>query len=182
MERNKKVLKNQLQEFSKNELIDIVMKLSARKEIFDYVRVHFTEKSFGEQSLFDDTLEEIDELLHKAYKGKTPQHQACNKIKALTKRIKEFTDISKNKKLEADLLQHILTHFFDYNIRFWARDHASFDYKVALLLKRFLKIITQQLHPDYLVDYIDIANMFLKKIHYSSNHLQTVYDLPHEIE
>lgn len=182
MQRNKKILKDQLQEFSKSELIDIVLKLAARKEIFDFVRVNFTEKEFGEQSLFDETLEEIEELLAKPYKGRTPQHQACSKIKALTKRLKEFTDITKNKKLEADLLQHILDHFFDYEIRFWARDHASFDYKVALLLKRFIKVITQQLHPDYLVDYVDKTNEYLKKIHHSSNHLQTVYDLAMEIE
>jgi hypothetical protein len=182
MQRNKKILKDQLQEFSKNELIEIVLKLSGRKEIYDYVRVNYTEKGYGEQSLFDETLEEIEELLYKAYKGRTPQHQACSKIKALNKRLKEFTDISKNKKLEADLLLHILEHFFGYETRFWARDHASFDYKVALLLERFIKVITQQLHPDYLVDYSDKANLFLKKIHYSSDHLQTVCDMPMKIE
>lgn len=182
MLRDKKLLKTQLQEFNQKELIDIISKLAAKKEIFDYVRVNYTEKEYGEQSLFDETLEDIEDILHKAFKGRTQQHQECNKIKALTKRLKEFTDISKNKKLEADLLICILTYFFSLSRKLWGREFASFDYKVALLLKRLIRVTTQQMHPDYLVDYVDKINTYLVKIHYTSDHLQTVEALPLEIE
>ncbi|MEI7503816.1 MAG: hypothetical protein WCJ61_11080 [Paludibacter sp.] len=40
----------------------------------------------------------------------------------------------------------------------------------------------KKMHPDYLIDYVDKINEFLEKLHHTSNHIQTIYDLPKTIE
>ncbi|MBV5343064.1 hypothetical protein JZU68_05455 [bacterium] len=59
---------------------------------------------------------------------------------------------------------------------------SGYDYKVALLLKKLISLVAKKLHPDYFVDYQDEINDFLNKIHHTSNRINTVYDLPTEIQ
>jgi len=59
---------------------------------------------------------------------------------------------------------------------------SGYDYKVGLLLKRLINLVTKKLHPDYLIDYQDKLNEFLSKLHHTSNRINTIYDLPQQIE
>ena len=45
----------------------------------------------------------------------------------------------------------------------------AFDFKVGLLVKRLVKLVTKKMHKDYLVDYK------------CSNHINTIYSLPKEL-
>jgi hypothetical protein len=102
-------------------------------------------------------------------------------MSACVKRVNEFTKVSKNKIQEVDLLMYLLKKSFsDYNLCFGTYSTA-FDYKVFLILKRAINIVVKKIHEDYLLNYQDSLNLYLKNIHKKSNHLDSIYDLPAEI-
>jgi hypothetical protein len=103
-------------------------------------------------------------------------------LNACAKRINEFTVETKSKKMEADLVLYVLDLQFANPAEFFGARFASYDYKVGLLLKKFILLVTKKLHPDYLIDYLDKLNEFLTKLHQTSNRIKTVYDLPQMIE
>ena len=108
MPRDKAILKAQVNELSKKELVDIVLKLAGKRYNYEYLLVNFLDKDGGEQTLFEEAKEAIDTLCLKEYKGRTIQHQLAKKLNACTKRIGEFTVETKNKKLETDLVLYVL--------------------------------------------------------------------------
>jgi len=132
--------------------------------------------------LFEEAKEAIDKLVEKEFKGRTIQHQLAKRLNACTKRISEFTVETKNKKLEADLVLYVLEKQFANPAKVFGARFSGYDYKVGLLLKRLISLITKKLHPDYLIDYQEKLNEFLVKIHHTSNRINTIYDLPEMIE
>ncbi len=179
---NKALLKAQVSELSKKELVDIVLKLSAKKTNFDFLLINYLDKDGGEQSLFDEVIENIEVLCQKEYKGRTIQHQLVKRLKACTKKMTEFTSSVKNKKLEADLMVYLLDVQFTQSSTVFGARFSGYDYKVGLLLKKLISHVSHKMHPDYLIDYQVKINDFLAKIHRSSNHIQTIKDLPESID
>lgn len=182
MAHNKAILKEQLNLYTKSELVEMLMKLSAKRLNYEYLLVNFLDKTGGEQTLFDETIEKIDKLCEKTYNGSTIQKQALNKLNACVKCINEFTIEAKNKKLEADLILYVLKLQFENHKKIFGTRISGFDYKVGLLLKRLITIVTKKIHPDYLIDYQDAINEFLVKLHKTSNRIQTVRELPESID
>lgn len=182
MTREKAILNEQVNELSKNELVNIVLKLAGKRYNYEFLLVNFLDKDGGEQTLFEEAKEAIDKLAEKEFKGRTIQHQLSKKLNACTKRIAEFTVETKSKKLEADLVLYVLEKQFAHPAKVFGARFSGYDYKVGLLLKRLISIVTKKLHPDYLVDYQDKINEFLAKLHHTSNRINTIYDLPEMIE
>ena len=182
MPRDKAILKVQVNELSKKELVDIVLKLAGKRYNYEYLLVNFLDKDGGEQTLFEEAKEDIDKLCLKEYKGRTIQHQLVKKLNACTKRIAEFTVETRNKKLETDLVLYVLAMQFANPSKVFGARFSGYDYKVGLLLKRLINLVTKKLHPDYLIDYQDKLNEFLSKLHHTSNRINTIYDLPQQIE
>ena len=182
MPRNKAILKEQLAQLSKKELTEMVLKLSAKRYNYEFLLVNFLDTDGGEQTLFEEAKEDIDRLCQKEYKGRTTQHQLAKKLNACTKRITEFTIETKSKKLEADLVLYVLELQFTNPPRFFGAKFSGYDYKVGLLLKKLIGLVTKKLHPDYMVDYQDKINEFLHKLHKTSNRINTIYQLPESIE
>ena len=182
MPRNKAILKEQVAELSKKELVDIVIKLAAKRYNYEFLLVNFLDKDGGEQTLFEEAKEDIDKLCLKEFKGRTIQHQLVKKLNACTKRIGEFTIETKSKKLEADLVLYVLEKQFEHPSKVFGARFSGYDYKVGLLLKRLISLVTKKLHPDYLIDYQDKINEFLTKLHKTSNRINTIKDLPDSIE
>ncbi|ADQ79926.1 hypothetical protein Palpr_1787 [Paludibacter propionicigenes WB4] len=181
MPRDKAILKEQLAQLSKNELAEMVLKLAGKRYNYEFLLVNFLDKDGGEQTLFEEAREDIDQLFQKEFKGRTIQHQLVKKLNACTKRIGEFTIETKSKKLEADLVLHVLEKQFSHPINVFGARFSGYDYKVGLLLKRLINLITKKLHPDYLIDYQDKINEYLTKLHYTSNRINTIKDLPKTI-
>jgi len=179
---NKAFLKEQVSELSKKELVEIVIKLSAKKPNFDFLLINYLDKDGGEQSLFNEVIDDIETLCQKEYKGRTIQHQLVKRLKACTKKMTEFTTSVKNKKLEADLMVYLLDLQFTQPTKVFGARFSGYDYKVGLLLKKLITLVTKKMHPDYMIDYQDKINDFLDKIHLSSNHIQTIKDLPRVVE
>jgi hypothetical protein len=182
MSRDKAILKEQVNELSKKELVDIVLKLSAKRYNYEFLLVNFLDKEGGEQTLFEEAKEDIDRLCQKEFKGSTELKQHVKKLNACTKRITEFTVETKSKKLEADLILYVLEIQFSTYSRMFGERIAGYDYKVGLLLKKLISLVTKKLHPDYLIDYLDKINEFLTKLHHTSNRINTIKELPDKIE
>lgn len=179
---NKAILKEQVSELPKKELVDIVLKLAGKRYNYEFLLVNFLDKEGGEQILFEEAKEAIEKLNQKEFKGRTIQHQLAKRLNACTKRIKEFTVETKSKKLEADLVLYVLELQFAHPPKVFGARFSGYDYKVGLLLKRLINIVSKKLHTDYLIDYQDRINEFLTKLHHTSNRINTIYDLPKLIE
>lgn len=182
MSKVKALLKEQVNELSKKELVDIVLKLAGKRFNYEFLLVNFLDKEGGELALFEEAIIDIDRLSQKEFKGRTIQHQMVKRLNACTKRITEFTIETKSKKMETDLVLYVLELQFENQVKIFGARFSGYDYKVGLLLKRFITLITKRLHPDYLADYLDKANEFLNKLHHTSNRINTIKDLPQMIE
>ena len=179
---NKILLKEQLAQLSKKELAEMVLKLAGKRYNYEFLLVNFLDKDGGEQTLFEEAKEDIDTLWQKEFKGSTELKKLVKKLNACTKRITEFTIETKSKKLEADLVLYVLELQFAHSPRMFGARVSGYDYKVGLLLKRLITLVTKRLHPDYLIDYQDKINEFLTKLHHTSNRINTIKELPQIIE
>jgi hypothetical protein len=50
------------------------------------------------------------------------------------------------------------------------------------LMKRLINLLTKKMHPDYLIDYQEQVNEYLTKLHKTSNHINTIFELPLQLE
>lgn len=182
MSRDKAILKEQLAQLSKKELTEMVLKLAGKRYNYEFLLVNFLDKDGGEQTLFEEAREDIDALCQKEFKGRTLQHQLVKKLTACTKRIAEFTIETNSKKLEADLVLYVLEKQFELPVKVFGARVSGYDYKVGLLLKRLITLVTKKLHPDYLIDYQEKINEFLAKLHHTSNRVNTIRELPEAID
>jgi hypothetical protein len=178
----KAVLREQLKQLPKDELIEMLLKLAGKRYNYEFLLVNFLDPEGGELTLFDEALADIQLIWDKEFKGRTLQHQLAKRLNACTKRIKEFTVETKSKKLEADLLLYVLQLQFEQPSNVFGARFSGYDYKVALVLKKLILLVTTKIHPDYLLDYQDNIHTFLTKIHRTSNRIQTVAQLPIAID
>jgi len=179
---NKAILKEQLAQFSKKELVDMILKLAAKRYNYEFLLVNFLDKNGGELSLYEEAIEDIDTLWLKEYKGSTELKKTVKKLNACVKRIREFTIETKSKKLEADLVLYVLELQFENSSRLFGARVSGYDYKVGLLLKKLITLVTKQLHPDYFIDYQEKINSMLERLHSTSNRVNTIRELPESIE
>lgn len=56
-----------------------------------------------------------------------------------------------------------------------------YDSKLATTNNRFYNLVTKKLHENYLIEYKEPLNDFLKTLHAKSNHLDFVYNMPNTI-
>ncbi|MDD3567278.1 MAG: hypothetical protein PHT92_02655 [Bacteroidales bacterium] len=180
MKRSKTEIKALVNAYSKSELAEMVIAMASRKEYYDYLSVHFFDKQEGELELYQKAIEDIDKLWIKRYKGFSEELRMANMIGACNKRVSEFAKISKNKKLEADLLMYILDDVFRLYSRSLGTCFTSFDSKVALTVRRVLTLI-KKLHPDYHIEYEEKINSYLDVLHRRSDHLDSVFNMPKSI-
>lgn len=175
-------IKEKIRSLSKADLEKIVLKLAGKdKSVYDYLLVNYIDTECGEQDLFEEARSDLDILFRKGYKGYSEQLRMANMLAACTKRINEFTRISNNQKLEADLLMYVLDVPFSGNIDIFGTCFTTCDSKTAIMLRRLINVVTTKLHPDYKVDYQEIINTYLEILHRRANHLNIIYTLPKSI-
>ncbi|MBV5343065.1 hypothetical protein JZU68_05460 [bacterium] len=63
----KAILKEQLQQLSKPELVEMVLKLSGKRYNYEYLLVNYLDPEGGEQTLHEEAKEDIDRLCEKEY-------------------------------------------------------------------------------------------------------------------
>lgn len=176
------VITTKIGELSKKELEKLVLKAAAKDKFFhDYLLVNYFEKEHGEQDLFEQAKAEIEILLHKNYKGFAEEIQLANMLGACAKRITEFSKICKNKSLEADLIMMVLEIPFSLSTNIFCTCFTAFNYKVVLLMKRIINLLQNKMHEDYQVQYRKNINEYLTILHSTSDYLDYVNALPHDI-
>jgi hypothetical protein len=175
-------ISSQINQLSKKELEKLVLKAAAKDKIFhDYLLVNYFDKEYGEQDLFEQAKRDLEILFTKNYKGFAEELQLANMLGACTKRIMAFSKICKNKHLEADLLISTLEIPFSLPNNRFTTCFTAYNYNVVTLVKRLIKIVTQQLHEDYIIQYQLTINKYLNILHRFSSHLDYVYALPKNI-
>ena len=156
------------------------------KEIYDFLIVNYFDTQYGEKDLFEEAQNEIRLLFIKKYKGFSEELQLAAMIEACVKRINEFQKICKNKNLEADLILMVLDEVFTHSTDLLGTCFTKFDYRVglllkSLLLKRLITLVSNKLHPDFMVEYRKKINDYLRVLHKTSTHLEFIYAMPKSI-
>ncbi|MCB9226608.1 MAG: hypothetical protein R2777_00430 [Chitinophagales bacterium] len=174
-----KEIKEQIDKLSCKDLKDIVVKTAAKeKSVYDYLLINYLDKEYGENDLFDETKNDLEVIFRKRYKGFSQELQLANMLAACIKRINEFSKHTKNKVYEADLLLFVLEVPFSLTTNLLGTCFTQYDTKVAMILKRLINVVEKKLHEDYKVDYKTPINDYLKILHKTSDHINTVYNLP----
>lgn len=167
----------------KNELEKLVLKAASKYKEFDaFLRLTYVDKKETEKDLYESAIQDINQLMRKSYKGFSYELQLANMLTACNKRVSEFSKLCKNKKAEADLLMLLLEIPFKHApSSTLGTCFTAYDYKVTLILKKLLTLVTTKLHSDYKIEYSDAINLYLTRLHASSNHNDFVYKLPQQI-
>lgn len=183
MPRLNKETRERIRELNNKDLQDIVISLASKeKSAYDFILINYLDRESGEQDLFKATKADLDIIFRKSYKGYSEQLYIENMLSACIKRINEFTKISKNKVLEAELLMYILEIPFSLSKEMFGTCYVQYDKKVAMIVKRLITIVTKKLHEDYKIEYEDKINEYLQILHEKSDHIDTVYDMPKAIK
>jgi hypothetical protein len=175
-------IKEQLSALPKNELVGIIVKLAAKKANYDFLLANYLDKESGEKDLYEEARRDLDSLFIKRYKGFSERLRLANMLSACVKRINEFTGVSKNKKLEADLLLYVLEVPFSLSTNMFGTCFTQYDYRVSLLVRRLINLVVKKLHPDYLIEYKDKLNGYLTILHRTSDFNDFIYNLPQKID
>lgn len=174
--------KAQIKNLPLKDLQQIVLKVAAKdKSIYEYLLVNYLDQESGEQALYEQTIADLDLLFRKGYRGFSEQLQLANMLSACIKRINEFTKVSGNKVMEADLLVYVLEVPFSLSTNLFGTCFTKYDSKVAQIVKRLINLVTKKLHEDYRMEYAEKINGYLKVLHRTSSHIDTVYGLPKAI-
>ena len=174
-------IKEKIKTLSRQDLEKLVLKAaSGDKGFHDYLLVNYFDKESGEKDLYHYAINDLNLLFRKRYRGFSETLQTANMLAACTKRINEFAKVCKNKNLEADLIMCVLEiPFADTNE--FGTCFTVFDHKVAMLVKRLITLVTKKMHEDYIIDYKEKINYYLKVLHRTSNHNDFVYSMPASI-
>jgi hypothetical protein len=171
--------KAQLKNLPLKDLQQIVLKVAAKeKSIYEYLLVNYLDQESGEQALYEETIADLDLLFSKGYRGFSEQLQLANMLAACIKRINEFTKVSNNKVMEADLLVYVIEVPFSLSTNLFGTCFTRYDSKVAQIVKRLINLVTKKMHEDYKIEYAEKINGYLKVLHRTSSHIDTVYGLP----
>jgi hypothetical protein len=174
-------IKQQIKGLSKTKLEEIVLKMAAKdNSFFGFIQVNYLDKESGEKELFEKTMSDLSILFAKRYKGFSEELRLANMLNACIKRLNEFTKISKNKVMEADLLIFILDEIFAYSNSLFGTCFTKYDTRVGMILRRLINVVNK-MHPDYLIGYQDKVNRYLSILHRTSNHINTIYNLPQTV-
>lgn len=177
-----KEIKEKIKKLRCKDLQNIVIALiSKEKYVYDYVLLNFLDKENGEQDLFKSTKSEIEIITKKKQRGVSVQLQQANMLIECIKHVNKFAAVSKNKVLEAKLLLFILEFQFKQTSEMFGTCFTKYDTRVAMILKRLIIVITKNLHEDYKIEFENKVNEYLKFLHRTSNHIDSVYNLPKEI-
>lgn len=175
-------VKEQIKQLSHADLQQIVLKVVAKeKSVYDFILVNYLDKASGEQELFEKTKDDLNALFFKNYKGYSEELRLANMLAACIKRINEFTKVSKNKVMEADMLVYLLEEAFSFPDDLFGTCFTQFDTKVAQIVKRLITLVTKKLHEDYRIEYTEKINNYLQMLHRTSNHIDTIYSMPKAI-
>ncbi len=173
--------KNVIKSLSKKELEKIIIRFAKKnKEMYDSLSFEYLQKDSA-IDLFEDAKDEI-ELLFINLGRRVIQKSLANAIGKSVQIINNFCKITKDAKLEADLLLFLLKIVFDNFSEHLGTCWTVFDSKLAITTNRLFNLLKKKLHEDYWIEYRDNINRFLKILKNNSSHIDYIYSMPHSLE
>ena len=145
------------------------------------INIHYVSGKQAEKEIFEEAK---DKALGELYFVDDRGILQKNLAKAITKAIKHinhYVKVTKNKVREAELLLSLLDEIFENYSNELGTCWTVYDSKLAATTNRFYNLVTKKLHEDYLIEYKEPLNDFLKTLHAKSNHLDFVYYMPNTI-
>lgn len=171
----------QIKNLSRQQLEKLVLKAAKDQSFHDYLLVHYFDKEFGEQDLFEKAKSDLEMYFRKSYKGYSEELQLANMLAACHKRINEFAKVCKKKELELDLVMLVLKIPFSLSTNLFCTCFTNFNYRVFLLVKKAIGILENKLHNDFKIEYAGTLNNYLEVLHRTSSHIDAVYKMPKSI-
>jgi len=170
-------IKNTISLLPPKELVKLILKAASKDKSFhDFLLINYIDKDFGETDLFETAIEDLEFLFVKNYKGYAPELRMANMLTACHKRIDEFSKVSKDKKLELDLVLHVLEIPFSRPEKTLETCFTKYNYRIFLLVKKAIKLYNK-LHEDYKIEYTAKLTKYLDVLNRSSDHLDYVYNM-----
>lgn len=174
--------KEAIKTLSKTELEKLVIKAATKDSSFyNYLIVHYVDKEFGEEDLFEITKADLNKLYAKSYKGFAEELQFGNMLAACHKRINDFSKICKNKEYELKLIMGVLEIPFSLSTNMFCTCFTSYNYRVALFVKKAISLLQNKLHEDIQIEYAKTINVYLETLHRTCGYLDCISGLPRSI-
>jgi hypothetical protein len=165
------------------ELVKLITKAAAKdNNFYEYLFVNYNSNENAEQDLFDKYKSELDDAFDSYSNRLNDLIRYAKILTRCNKLIIDFSKNCKNKTLELNLIIYVLDIPFRLDPLMFDTRYTNYNYRVALLVKKAITIITTKIHEDYRIEFIDKINNYLSILHKYSDHLDFVYDMPHSIE
>jgi hypothetical protein len=166
----------------RSDLEKLVLKAASKDKGFhDYLLVNYGDTESGEKEIYEKALADLDVILAKRHKGYSEEEKTGRALQVCNKRIDEFSKVCKNRKYELDLIMYLLQRVFYNSYLAFGTCFTNYDYRVTLLLKKAINLLTKKLHEDYKVDYVEDINHYLMKIKASAGFFDFVAALPNKV-
>ena len=182
MPRLSKDFKHAIEDIPVCELQKLVMQEAAKnREFYDIINIRYISGKQAEKEIFEDVKEKVlGEIFYTDDRG-ILQKNLAQAISKAVKHINHYVKVTKNKAGEAELILSLLDEIFENYSNELGTCWTVYDSKLAATTNRFYNLVTKKLHEDYLIEYREPLNGFLKILHSKSNHLDFVYDMPNTI-
>lgn len=179
MANNTKEIKGLISSIPETDYYKLLVKAATKDKSFcDFLMLTYSFNGFSEIDIFNETKKDLSSIVSKRYVGYNNIDKVASFIPLLSKRINEFTKISKNKKLEADLMLYALDLAIDPY--FFNDCFTQYENKLSLFAAKLIDLVLNDLHEDYLADYRDPINKLLQELH-TSYFIQNTDRLPTKI-
>lgn len=176
-----KELKLRIADLPQDELAKVVLKWATKdKVLLDYILFTYFREDKPEEEIYNEYLQKINDLALKRYKGFVEEQKAIHYITACNKEIANFEKIVKNNEYSINLILQVIDNSYDSLFARFGTSFEGYEYKISLLLKKIIKILTTKMHEDYMLEYREKVNIHLTRIQ-KSYYLDCVADLPKEI-
>ncbi len=159
-------IKKLISSIPETDYYNLLVKAATKDKSFcDFLMLTYSFKGFSEIDLFNEAKKDISSIVSKRYVGYYHIDKVASFIPLLTKRINEFAKISKNKKLEADLMLYALDLAIDPY--FFNDCFTQYENKLSSFAAKLIDLVFNDLHEDYFADYRDPINKLLEELHIS---------------
>ena len=161
------------------ELQKLIIKLArSNKDVYDLINIEYLQKEEAKKELLEETKEKIQSHLFDMSARGPIQKSVASAMSKAVKEINYYAKITHSKPGEAELLNFLLGEVFSDFSNDLGTCWTVLDSKLGVTTKRLLNLVTKKLHEDYLINYKDDLNRYLKILHKQSNHINTIFELP----
>lgn len=169
-------LKNVISSLTLEEIQKLIFRFArSNKDVYDFLVYEYVNNN-NNTELFEKAKEKIGFILL-GLSGRIIQKQLAKAIGKSIQEINRFAKITKDKKLEADLLMFLLKIVFKNYGDCFGTCWTVFDSKVGITTNRLLNLVTKKLHYDYQIEYREDINGFIKRLRETSGHIDTIFNM-----